>query len=62
MKTQKSMSTRQRLKQLYKLKDKIRYEKLGQEDSEYRDELDRLEQKVNAEIQSCKERIEKNLP
>lgn len=62
MKTQKSMSTRQRLKKLYQLKDKIRYEKLGQEDTEYREELDRLEAKVDEEINDCKSRIENNLP
>lgn len=62
MKSQKSMSTRTRLKKLYGLKDKIRYERLGEADAEYREELDRLEVKVNDEIKICLERIENNLP
>lgn len=60
METQKSMTTRSRLKKLYQLNDKIRYEMLGESDTEYKEELERLRDKVLAEIEVCKDKIENN--
>lgn len=60
METKKSMTTRSRLKKLYQLNDKIRYEMLGESDTEYKEELERLQEKVLEEIQICKDKIENN--
>lgn len=56
------MSTRVRLRKLYDLNKKIHFEMLGETDTEYREELERVQEQVLAEIEICKEKIEKNLP
>lgn len=61
-KTPVKMSSKARLKALYRLSDRIRFEILGEQDAEYRGECERLQKKVWDEIEVVKDRIEKNLP
>jgi hypothetical protein len=58
----KKMSSRAKLKELYRLSDRIRFEILGETDAEYRTECEKLQKLVKAEIEVVKDRIEKNLP
>ena len=59
--TQKSMTPRSRLRKLYELNNKIGLEMLGETDNEYREELERLREKVLEEIEICKDKIDKSV-
>lgn len=56
------MSTKTRLKKLYRFRDLVNYEMLGQTDAEYRGILEHAKIRANEEIAICLERIENNLP
>ena len=55
------MTPRSRLRKLYELNNKIGLEMLGETDNEYREELERLREKVLEEIEICKDKIDKNV-
>jgi len=66
MKNQKSkpkqISSRKRLRELYSLSNRIKFAILGEQDIEYRTELDELNEKVSKEIETCRDAIENNRP